>query len=210
MAVVDGMGRGITGRRQDAEKLAEKLLFTTKPLDKDKDNGAYVNVSYHPEDDILFMRARGGGYLIIWNDEDGVLKPQVVHAGKDEMGAQSVQKAINTSKTRYMCSMTDGGVEILGHEELFGEIPGYTNDKNIQKLIFAVEIGSYPEEDMPSFVEKMLLPPITHLLNENKDFSHMHAGVMEFLSNAQGKIPNLHRKISDDATLTLTCIGKRK
>lgn len=202
LAVVDGEGFGDSGRRLQAEHLRDRLLSSGELLTTTE---SYVALEFKNTE--MFLRARGG-YVVIWNlGKSGSLEPKVVYSEDDSATLKDTLQKIDITNARYVAVFTDGGIDLLGQEALFGDLPGF--DKNANRIIQDIALGNHSRQDVLGYLECNLLEPITNLLNANNNHQTMPAHVKNFFDKMLQNKSQL-RKMQDDATLTLTCLGRRE
>ena len=172
LIVVDGTGNGVTGQRIKAEQLAQRLVETDDPLTT---LGTYVALS--AKDNLLSLRARAGGYVIVWNTnpQGGLFEPQVIYVG-DDIHPKEVSYSLDITPIKFIMALTDGGTDFLASRNLFADRKEFSN--NARKIVDAME-EDMPQEDIPDAFTRVLLRPLTAILNENKDPDSVYASLQK-------------------------------
>ncbi|MBI4973109.1 hypothetical protein HZC27_00650 [Candidatus Roizmanbacteria bacterium] len=200
IVVVDGEGFGNSGKRMKAERLAKKLLDTDEPLTTTE---SYIALEF--KNDEMIIRARGG-YVVIWNvNTSNLLEPKVVYSDDDSVSLKDTQEKIDIRNARYVAIFTDGGIDLLGENVLFGHSKDFS--RNAHEAVESIGMGGLNKKEVVGYLEYNLLEPITNLLNANSNHQTMPENVKMFFNEMQQNKPKL-KQMHDDATFTFTCLGK--
>lgn len=147
-SVVDGIGSGDdpvsrTTAENTAKRLAEHVLETYFDGTTDRrltlvpgiDKTNFISGA---EREAGFMHgyARGGGYVVGWKEEDGLLQPTILYNGTDEVDAPiESYNFFHFQPVAYLGAFTDGGRELMGISRLF-DGTGVNFDATRQEAIF--------------------------------------------------------------------------
>lgn len=200
LIVVDGVGNGVTGKRAEAEQLTQQLFETDSPL---ATNGAYIALS--AKNGFLSLRARAGCFGVAWNinPQSGLLEPQVIYAGSDTH-PNEVHHTFNIDQIKFVMALTDGGVDFLASPDLFGDRKEFSS--SAAKIVGKIGFDQILPDDIPGAFTRVLLRPLTAILNENDVGSAYTALQKRFRGYNEELQLYKTSPFTDDATLVISSI----
>lgn len=140
--------------------------------------------------------ARGGGYIVVWREQEGVLQPTVLYNGTDERDAPiKTYEFANFQPAVYLAVCTDGGIQFLGIPSIFEDLDVDFNSQRQAEVLYRDQISS---SDLVHFLDP-LTAYLTTLRKENRAFANS-----KLAQNMRSFTPNNAKGfVTDDAAMLL-------
>ncbi len=192
LIIVDGTLSGADAKRSEAEALASILHDNNDLLFNSQ---SYVSVK--PEKSQLKIRARGGTIAVAWIQTAEAIEPSTLWLGDDELHPGPSLKLFDAKNTVGITLLSDGGIHILAHPDIFGLLRGSVTAA--PDIAIRFQRGKIDYEFMEGAL-KRILTPFTTTLNRTGNFDETLNIIAEQFQRFQ-KLKNVTPLDLDDATL---------